>query len=113
MNDQPVLLHDLLARHAVDEKTAVIDRDRSIGYRAMWSLAQCYACALRDSGLSRGDRVAIFLPRGIEESVSIFAVSLAAGVFVPINILLRGQQITHIVTDCGEIGRASCRERVL
>jgi acyl-CoA ligase (AMP-forming) (exosortase A-associated) len=100
VSDQPLLLHDLLARHAANDKVAVMDPDGTIAYSAMWDLARRHACALIQAGLERGDRVAIFLPRGIDESVSIFAVSLASGVFVPVNMLLRGQQIVHIITDC-------------
>lgn len=98
---QPVLLHDLLASHASSDKVAIIDRDRQIGYREMGDLVNRYAGALVANGLVRGDRVAVLLPRGIEESVAIFAISRASGVFVPVNPLLRGHQVTHIVKDCG------------
>jgi acyl-CoA ligase (AMP-forming) (exosortase A-associated) len=98
---QPVLLHDLLAPHISSDKIAIINGDRRITYREMGDLVARYAGALVAEGLERRDRVAIFLPRGIEESVAIFAVSRASGVFVPVNPLLRGQQISHIVSDCG------------
>ena len=74
--------------------------DRRMDYRAMQAGVDAYATALKDAGLERGERVAIFLPRGMEECLAIFAVSRAMGVFVPINALLRGQQIGHIVNDC-------------
>jgi acyl-CoA ligase (AMP-forming) (exosortase A-associated) len=98
---QPVLLHDLLAPHISSDKIAIINGDRRITYRETGDLIARYAGALVAEGLQRRDRVAIFLPRGIEESVAIFAVSRASGVFVPVNPLLRGQQISHIVSDCG------------
>ena len=101
MSNEPVLLHHLLARHAESDRPALIDADRQIGYRAMHDAAGRFAAALSQAGLKRGGRVAIFLPRGIEECLAIFAVSRAMGVFVPINALLRGQQISHIVADCG------------
>lgn len=101
MISQPVLLHDLLAPHISSDKIAIINGDRRITYREMGDLVARYAGALVTQGLQRRDRVAIFLPRGIEESVAIFAVSRASGVFVPVNPLLRGQQISHIISDCG------------
>ncbi|SFA80310.1 acyl-CoA ligase (AMP-forming), exosortase A-associated [Rhizobium sp. NFR07] len=101
MTPSPVLLHHLLASHAQSDRPALIDGDRQLDYRAMHEGVMRFACALAAAGLQRGERVAIFLPRGIEECLAIFATSRAMGVFVPINALLRGQQISHIVADCG------------
>ncbi len=95
-----MLLHHLLAHHAGSDRPALIDGDRQLDYRGMHDSVERFAAALAKAGLERGDRAAIFLPRGIEECVAIFAVSRAMGVFVPINALLRGQQISHIVADC-------------
>ncbi|WP_409558779.1 AMP-binding protein [Agrobacterium sp.] len=101
MTSQAVLLHDLLAPHTSSDKVAIIAGDRRVTYREMGDLVARYAGALVAGGLLRRDRVALFLPRGIEESVAIFATSRASGVFVPVNPLLRGQQVSHIVRDCG------------
>ncbi|WP_439615226.1 AMP-binding protein [Shinella sp.] len=100
MSKSPVLLHHLLAPHAQSDRPALIDGARELDYRGMNERVERFAAALAGAGLERGDRAAIFLPRGIEECVAIFAVSRAMGVFVPINALLRGQQISHIVADC-------------
>lgn len=100
MTSAPVLLHHLLARHARSDRPALIHGERELDYRALQQAVDRFATALSEAGLERGDRAAIFLPRGIEECVAIFAISRAMGVFVPINALLRGQQISHIVADC-------------
>ena len=63
-------------------------------------VARC-AASLRANGLSRGDRVAIVLPKCIEECWAILGTSQASGVFVPVNSVLRAQQIRHIVEDSG------------
>jgi acyl-CoA ligase (AMP-forming) (exosortase A-associated) len=96
----PVLLHHLLAPHAQSDRCALVHGDTTLDYRGFQAAVDRFASALLAAGLERGDRAAIFLPRGIEECVAIFAVSRAMGVFVPINALLRGQQISHIVADC-------------
>ena len=96
----PVLLHDLLTAHAGSDRCALVHGDRTLDYRAFNDAAVRFAAALLEAGLESGDRAAIFLPRGIEECIAIFAVSRGSGVFVPINALLRGQQISHIVADC-------------
>lgn len=100
MTAAPVLLHHLLAPHAQSDRRALVHGDTTLDYRGFHAAVDRFASALLAAGLERGDRAAIFLPRGIEECVAIFAVSRAMGVFVPINALLRGQQISHIVADC-------------
>ncbi len=100
MSAEPILLHHLLARHAQSDRPALIHGERQVDYRVMQQAVDRFASALVQTGLERGDRVAIFLPRGIEECIAIFAISRAMGVFVPINALLRGQQVSHIVADC-------------
>jgi acyl-CoA ligase (AMP-forming) (exosortase A-associated) len=44
--------------------------------------------------------VAIFLESRIEMVAAVFATSAAGGVFVPINPLLRAQQVSYIIQDC-------------
>lgn len=100
MTGSPVLLHHLLVPHAESGRCALVHGERELDYRAFHEAVERFAAALLQVGVERGDRVAIFLPRGIEECVSIFAASRAAAVFVPINALLRGPQISHIVADC-------------
>lgn len=95
-----MLLHHLLAPHVESDRRALVHGARELNYRGFAVEVDRFAAALVGAGVERGDRVAIFLPRGIEECVAIFAVSRAMGVFVPINALLRGPQISHIVADC-------------
>ena len=48
------------------------------------------------------DRVAVFLDKRLETVESIFGVSAAGGVFVPVNpLLLKPQQVAYILDDCG------------
>ena len=96
----PALVHDLLeASDRDDERIALIQAQRSVTYGEFRGLVHRYAAALRDAGLQRGDRVAILLPKSIEESAAIFAISRAGGAFVPINPLLRPAQARHIIED--------------
>ncbi len=98
----PVLLHDLLTpRRDVRDRVAVIDGERSASYGELHTLAETYAGALIAGGLAPGDRACILLPKSVEECAAIFAVSLAGGVFVPINPVLKPQQIGHILADSG------------
>ncbi|WP_323690273.1 AMP-binding protein [Rhizobium sp. AN95] len=96
-----ILLHHLLTARAESGDEALVYKDKSLSYREFSEAAARCAAALQEAGTERGDRVVIFLPRGIEECWSIFGVSMASCVFVPVNALLKAQQIRHIVADCG------------
>jgi acyl-CoA ligase (AMP-forming) (exosortase A-associated) len=96
------LLHHLLdARRAEPGREAVVDGAHRLDYGALITAAERCAAALHAHGIRRGDRVAIYLPKSAEECWAIFGISLAGGVLVPINPLLKAKQAQHIVEDCG------------
>ncbi len=102
MTTTPYLVHHLLdPREGDADRIALVDGERSVSYSAFSQLVARCAAALRANGLSRGDRVAIVLPKCIEECWAIFGTSQASGVFVPVNSVLRAQQIRHIVAESG------------
>ncbi|MFY9513784.1 MAG: acyl-CoA ligase (AMP-forming), exosortase A system-associated [Rubrivivax sp.] len=63
---------------------------------------QVLACAagLRMLGLARGERVGIYLEKRFETVVASFGAPAAGGVFVPMNPLLKPEQVGFIVRDC-------------
>lgn len=102
MTGSPVLLHDLLAGKEHDDARKALTRgDQSLTYGAFKEQVERLARRLIATGVSRGDRVAIFLPKSFEECVAIFAASRADLVFVPVNPSLRPAQVRHIIEDCG------------
>ena len=62
------------------------------------------AAGLRATGLRRGDRMGIYLEASVPQVISIFGISRAEAVYVPINSLLHAEQVMHIVRDCGMKG---------
>ena len=95
------LLHSLLDERLTDaDREAVVDGERRFTFGDLTDMADRMAAILKAQGLERGDRVAVFLPKGFEECAAIFGISLAGGVFVPINPLLKAQQARHIIDDC-------------
>jgi acyl-CoA ligase (AMP-forming) (exosortase A-associated) len=96
------LLHHLLDATAarLPRKEAVVDKERRFDYSELHAAAATFAGVLRDNGLGRRDRVAIFLDKSFEEAAAIFGASRAGGVFVPVNALLKPPQVAHIVNDC-------------
>ncbi|MEM8948802.1 MAG: AMP-binding protein, partial [Pseudomonadota bacterium] len=95
------LLHHLLdERRSEPEREAIVDGERRLDYGDLIAAAERCCAALRAQGIQRGDRVAIYLPKSAEECWAIFGISLAGGVLVPINPLLKAKQAQHIVEDC-------------
>src|SRR5665647_3571902 len=51
-------------------------------------------------GLDRRGRVAVYMEKRIDTVVALFGAAAAGGVFVPINPLLKSEQVAHILKDC-------------
>ncbi len=97
------LIHHMLQTSAerAPDKEAVVQGDRSLTYREVAASTAALAQGLRTAGLRRGDRVGIYLEPSVAQVLSIFAISRAGGVFVPINASLFPDQVAHIAIDCG------------
>jgi len=94
-------LHHLLSHAATEtpDAPALTYRGITISYAEAWRMSRSAAGQLLDLGLQRGDRVAIYLEKRFETVASMFAVSVAGGVFVPINHVLKAAQVGHILGD--------------
>lgn len=98
----PLLVHELLApKQAKAGRIAVIDGSRRVDYSEFTDRVEAFARAFRAVGVSRGDRVAVLINKGVEECCAVFGVSRADGVLIPINPVLRPQQARHILADSG------------
>jgi acyl-CoA ligase (AMP-forming) (exosortase A-associated) len=95
------LLPDLPLRSAASspERVALRHRDATVSYAELASAMDAAARGLCAAGLEKQDRVAIYLNKRVETVVACFATALAGGVFVPVNPLLKGAQVGHILRD--------------
>jgi acyl-CoA ligase (AMP-forming) (exosortase A-associated) len=95
-------LHHILGHMAArrPRSPALTIKDRTVTYRALWDEARAFAAGLGLIGLGRGERVGIYLDKRIETVASVFGTSAAGGAFVPVNPLLRAQQVGYILNDC-------------
>jgi acyl-CoA ligase (AMP-forming) (exosortase A-associated) len=75
-------------------------KQQTLNYGALWTQVRGVAAGLRELGVAREQRVAVFLDKRIETVAAIFGASAAGAVFVPVNPLLRPAQVGHIVRDC-------------
>jgi acyl-CoA ligase (AMP-forming) (exosortase A-associated) len=101
--DAATLLHDLISQSAqrYSEHPAAQIGKQMLTYRELDEAISAVATGLVNNGLLRGERVAIYLPKSIECVTGIFGTAAAGGVFVPINPILKAQQVQHILRDSG------------
>ncbi len=96
------LLHQLLSDSAAltPDAIALIAGNQSLSYRSLDEACRQFAIGLQQRGVVRNDRIAIYLPKQIEMVVSLIGASMAGGVFVPVNPVLKAAQVRHIIDDC-------------
>jgi acyl-CoA ligase (AMP-forming) (exosortase A-associated) len=80
---------------------AVTYREVTLSYEELWQLTRAVAAGLIGLGLAKDERVAIYLDKRIEAVAAIVGTSAAAGVFVPINHILKPPQAAYIIRNCG------------
>jgi len=97
------LIHHMLTTSAQrsPNKEALVHGEQRLSYAEVARLSGGIARGLRRAGLARGDRAGIYLDPSVAQVVSIFGISEAGGVFVPINATLFPDQVIHIASDCG------------
>lgn len=95
-------LHHLLEQSAARQGSApaLTYKDHTASYAELWDLVVSFAAGLRSLGIERGDRVGIYLDKRIETVAAIFGTSRAGGVFVPVNHVLKAQQVGYILGNC-------------
>jgi len=79
---------------------ALLHKNELLNYDELASQVNSAAKGLLENGLSCQQRVAIYLPKQFEAVISLFAVCLAGGAFVPVNPLLKSQQVAYIIDNC-------------
>ncbi|MCX7097491.1 MAG: acyl-CoA ligase (AMP-forming), exosortase A system-associated [Methylococcales bacterium] len=98
----PTLFHHLPANSAQHSGSAL-----AIGYKkttttylVLDQLVHLQALAFQGLHLKRQQRVAVYLPKQLETVTSFLSISKAGGVFVPVNPVLKAEQVAYILADC-------------
>ncbi|MDR2878184.1 MAG: acyl-CoA ligase (AMP-forming), exosortase A system-associated [Chromatiales bacterium] len=96
------LVHELIAVAAelAPDTPALSHRAQRQNYAELATAIQHNAARLREAGLLREQRVAIYLDKRLETVHALFGTMLAGGVAVPLNPLLRPPQVMHVLQDC-------------
>lgn len=108
-----MLYADLLLHQAEHrpEAIALCYRDSHWTYAALAEQTRAVAHGLRALGLARQERVAVYLPKRIETVTALYGTSLAGGTFVPVNPLLKPEQVGYILNDCNVRVLVTARDR--
>src|SRR5262245_39471071 len=98
----PDLIHDLLLQNAdkTPRQDALSYQSARLDYGALSSQVLDFAAGLLRQGLGRSERVAVYLEKRPETVIALFGAAAAGGVFVPVNPLLKPDQVAYILKDC-------------
>lgn len=81
------------------DKTAVVVEGEAYSYAALLENARRLAQALHQCGLQRGERVAVYMDNTWPCIISIYAATLAGGVFLVINPQTKADKLAYILND--------------
>ncbi len=98
----PTLIHHLITKTAqqAPDADALLYKDQAINYQQLVLEISRLSQALINIGIERHERIAVYLPKRIETVVSMFAPSAAGACFVPVNPILKAEQVGYILHDC-------------
>ena len=97
------LLHELvlLAAQRAPNRIALTQGDQHLSYGDLERRVAAFCSGLMACGVQRGERVAVFLEKRFEMVAWCFGAAAAGVAFVPLNPLLKPEQVGYILRDCG------------
>jgi amino acid adenylation domain-containing protein len=104
------VLADAASRHP--DRVAVVSAEGEASYAELAQRAAAFAGALHDAEVQPGDRVAIFLPRGVDACAAFFGALAHGAIVVIVNESLKPRQIEHILRHSGAVAVLSAAEMV-
>lgn len=83
------------------DRTAIIFMGKKITYSALSKMVNRFAASLQRLGISRGDRVVLFLPNSPQFVIAYYGILKAGAVVVPANPLYTQRELLHLLEDSG------------
>ncbi len=98
----PTVVSDLplLGATRWPQAVAVGYGDQQLTYAELAAEVERFSAGLLGAGLQPRERVGIYLEKRFEFVVAAFGAARAGGVFVPVNPLLKAEQVEYILRDC-------------
>ncbi len=96
------LVHEFIFHSATrsPQAEALVYGARRLGYAELAGLLRATRDALLAHGLGLGERVAVYMEKNVENVAAMFGAAAAGGAFVPVNPLLKPEQVAYILADC-------------
>lgn len=97
-----ILLHELIRQSAsrTPDKIALTYGADQMSYQELNQAVERFSAGLIHLGIARGERVAIYLEKRLETVIASFGAPAAGSVFVPLNPILKAEQVSYILRDC-------------
>ncbi len=97
------LVHHFLEEsdNRLPDKVALICGDQRLTYKEINDKADRLATALRDMGITRQDRVLIFMDNSAESVISLFGILKVDAIFVMPNAAMKAKKLNYILKDSG------------
>jgi len=92
----PAMVASTVGRHP--QALALRDGDTTLSYGQLGEAARDFAAALVASGVTPGDRVAIWAFNSAEWVIAVFGIFAAGGVLVPVNTRFKGPEAADILS---------------
>jgi len=73
--------------------------DKVISYRELDEMSDAFACALKELGVQKGDRVALYLQNIPQFIIGQYGIWKIGGVVVPLNPMYREKELTYYFRD--------------
>jgi acyl-CoA ligase (AMP-forming) (exosortase A-associated) len=108
------LIHQFIfaSASAMPERQALSYQGVGLNYGALAQMVRQAANAWLEHGLGSGERLAVFLEKREETVAAMFGAAAAGGVFVPVNPVLKPEQVAYILADCNVRILVTSRERL-
>ncbi|MFZ2176202.1 MAG: amino acid adenylation domain-containing protein, partial [Rhodococcus sp. (in: high G+C Gram-positive bacteria)] len=97
----PLTLPELFDATADSDGIALRYGDEDVSYRVLHERSNRLAHVLIEAGVGTGDRVALMLPRSVEQVVAVWAVARTGAAFVPVDPGYPAERIAHMITESG------------
>ena len=97
------LLPQAVTRSAerVPDQEAVRFAGQSLTYEELAAKSNSLAHVLLEIGVGRGDRVGIFMNKGLESAVSVYGIMKAGAAYVPLDPFAPVDRLNYAIRDCG------------
>ncbi len=85
--------------HSHGQDPALYYFDKIISYQELDEMSNAFACALKDFGIKKGDRVALYLQNIPQFVIAQYGIWKTGGIVVPLNPMYKEKELTYYFRD--------------